>query len=116
MRRLSTSLYLQVLLGVALGIVVGLFAPHFGLQLQPLANGFDFANGRDLIVVESPEAMAEEILRLSSDAEARRKIEANTREAALQYGWKEIAQRQTRLYESLTQLPSLPSAVSPFRG
>jgi len=39
-RRLSTSLYLQVLLGVALGIIVGLFAPHFGLQLQPLANGF----------------------------------------------------------------------------
>jgi glycosyltransferase involved in cell wall biosynthesis len=73
-------------------------------------NGFDFANGRDVIVVGSPEAMAEEILRLSSDAEARRTIEANARQAALQYDWKEIARAQTELYEnlSLNQPPSLP--------
>ena len=65
-------------------------------------NGFDFANGRDVIVVESPEAMAEEILRLSSDAEARRTIEGNAREAALQYDWKKIARAQAELYESLS--------------
>jgi glycosyltransferase involved in cell wall biosynthesis len=66
-------------------------------------NGFDFVNGRELIVVESAQAMAEEILRLSSDAAARRKIEANAREAALQYDWKEIAEQQLRLYESLSR-------------
>ena len=70
-------------------------------------NGFNFANGRDLIVVESPEAMAEEILRLSSDPDARRTIEANAREAALKYDWKEIARAQADLYESLT-LPVKP--------
>jgi glycosyltransferase involved in cell wall biosynthesis len=66
-------------------------------------NGFDFANGRDLIVVESPEAMAKEILRLSADAEARTKIEAKAREAALKYGWEEIALAQAELYERLGQ-------------
>jgi len=37
---LSGALYLQVLLAVAVGIGIGLFAPHLGVQLQPLANGF----------------------------------------------------------------------------
>ncbi len=81
-------------------------------------NGFDFANGRDLIVAESPQTMAEEILRLSADVAARKTIEAHAREAALQYDWKEIAQRQTRLYESLSpgQPSSVPAAVLPVRG
>ncbi len=67
-------------------------------------NGFDFANGRDLVVVESPEAMADQIQQLSSDAQARRAIEANAREAALRYDWKEIARAQAELYESLPVL------------
>ncbi|MEG9436088.1 C4-dicarboxylate transporter DctA [Edaphobacter sp. HDX4] len=40
MRRLFRSLYLQVLLAVIVGILIGLFAPSVGVQLQPLANGF----------------------------------------------------------------------------
>lgn len=40
MRRLARALYFQVLVAVAIGILIGLFAPHLGLQLQPLANGF----------------------------------------------------------------------------
>jgi aerobic C4-dicarboxylate transport protein len=40
MRRLFSSLYLQVLLAVIVGILIGLFAPSVGVQLQPLANGF----------------------------------------------------------------------------
>jgi aerobic C4-dicarboxylate transport protein len=40
MRLLSRSLYLQVLVAVVIGILIGLFAPSVGLQLQPLATGF----------------------------------------------------------------------------
>ena len=40
MRRFSETLYLQVLVAVAIGILIGLFEPRLGLQLQPLANGF----------------------------------------------------------------------------
>jgi aerobic C4-dicarboxylate transport protein len=40
MRRFSETLYLQVLAAVAIGILIGLFEPRLGVQLQPLANGF----------------------------------------------------------------------------
>jgi aerobic C4-dicarboxylate transport protein len=33
-------LYVQVLIAVAIGIVIGQFAPHFGASLKPLADGF----------------------------------------------------------------------------
>jgi aerobic C4-dicarboxylate transport protein len=34
------TLYLQVLAGVAVGVVIGLIWPHFGAQLKPLADAF----------------------------------------------------------------------------
>jgi aerobic C4-dicarboxylate transport protein len=39
-RRFLGSLYGRVLVGVALGVLVGLVAPDVGIQLKPLADGF----------------------------------------------------------------------------
>jgi len=39
-RRLLGSLYVQVLIAVSAGILVGIFAPDFGSQLKPLGDGF----------------------------------------------------------------------------
>jgi aerobic C4-dicarboxylate transport protein len=39
-RRVFGSLYVQVLIAVAAGILVGVFAPEFGSKLKPLADGF----------------------------------------------------------------------------
>jgi aerobic C4-dicarboxylate transport protein len=39
-RRFAGALYLQVLFAVGIGVLIGVFAPHLGLQLQPLATGF----------------------------------------------------------------------------
>ena len=39
-RRFFRSLYVQVLIAVAAGILVGVFAPEFGSKLKPLADGF----------------------------------------------------------------------------
>jgi aerobic C4-dicarboxylate transport protein len=36
----KSTLYLQVLGAIALGVCVGHFAPHFGAQLKPLGDGF----------------------------------------------------------------------------
>jgi aerobic C4-dicarboxylate transport protein len=38
--RILKSLYVQVLIGVALGILVGILAPKFGIELKPLGDGF----------------------------------------------------------------------------
>jgi aerobic C4-dicarboxylate transport protein len=40
MRRFANMLYLQVLVAVVIGALIGVFFPHLGIQLQPLANGF----------------------------------------------------------------------------
>jgi aerobic C4-dicarboxylate transport protein len=39
-RRLLGQLYIQVLIGIALGILLGLAAPGIAVKLQPLADGF----------------------------------------------------------------------------
>ncbi len=39
-RRLLGELYIQVLIGIAIGIVLALIAPHIATTLQPLADGF----------------------------------------------------------------------------
>jgi aerobic C4-dicarboxylate transport protein len=39
-RHLLTSLYGRVILGIAIGVVVGVFAPELAVQLQPLADVF----------------------------------------------------------------------------
>ena len=36
----SRSLYLQVLVGIALGVLIGRFLPHWGVKLEPLGKGF----------------------------------------------------------------------------
>ena len=38
--RWYTSLYLQVLMAVAVGVVLGYIAPHFAVSLKPLGDGF----------------------------------------------------------------------------
>ncbi len=66
-------------------------------------NGLDLAVGREVIVTRSAQEMAENILRLSTDAPGRKKIEAHAREAALRYDWREIGLKQSQLYEDLTR-------------
>ena len=39
-RRLLGQLYIQVLIGIGLGVVVGLVFPDFATRLQPPADGF----------------------------------------------------------------------------
>ena len=38
--RLISSLYFQVLLGIALGVLLGLLAPQYGVAMRPLGDGF----------------------------------------------------------------------------
>ena len=40
LRPLMGKLYVQVLMGIFVGLLVGLFAPNIGVTLQPLADGF----------------------------------------------------------------------------
>jgi len=40
MKRLFSSLYLQVLLAIVLGVLLGLFAPDWAVPLKPLGDGF----------------------------------------------------------------------------
>lgn len=40
LRPLMGKLYVQVLMGIFIGLLVGLFAPNIGVTLQPLADGF----------------------------------------------------------------------------
>src|SRR5580704_12484164 len=39
-RRLLGPLWLQVMLGILFGIVIGVFFPHFAVSLKPLGDGF----------------------------------------------------------------------------
>jgi Na+/H+-dicarboxylate symporter len=40
MKRIFSSLYLQVLVAIVFGVLLGQFAPALGTQLQPLGDGF----------------------------------------------------------------------------
>ena len=40
MKRITRSLYLQVIIGVIVGALIGHFYPSFGVQLKPLGEGF----------------------------------------------------------------------------
>jgi spore maturation protein CgeB len=64
-------------------------------------NGLDVSDGHDVIVADSAAEMAEKILGLSAESEARKMIESCARETALRYHWSEIARTQARLYETL---------------
>ena len=64
-------------------------------------NGLDVTPGRDVMVTDSATDMAAEIVRLSSDAAARKLMEAGARETALRYDWGEIGRLQKQLYDAL---------------
>jgi glycosyltransferase involved in cell wall biosynthesis len=64
-------------------------------------NGLDLLPGHDVIVTDSAIEMAERIRSLSSDAAARKLIEARAHETALRYDWGAIARSQSKLYEAL---------------
>jgi hypothetical protein len=50
--------------------------------------------------------MAAKIMALISNPSMRKQIEANSREASLRYGWREIALKQSRLYDDLSRIPA----------
>jgi glycosyltransferase involved in cell wall biosynthesis len=65
-------------------------------------HGIDLERGRDVILAQNADEMANAIKRLLDDAEARRAIERSARlTAERSYGWDAIAQRQAELYRSL---------------
>lgn len=64
-------------------------------------NGLDVAAGRDCVVTETAEAMAEAIEELTGNAERRGAIGAQARETALRYDWKAMGQRQKDLYAKI---------------
>jgi len=71
-------------------------------------NGLDLAPGQEVLVTASAGEMAKTIVALVSTPDERRRIEGQAREAALRYDWREIARKQSRLYEELNPGPSLP--------
>ncbi|PWU05893.1 MAG: hypothetical protein C5B51_13485 [Terriglobia bacterium] len=65
-------------------------------------NGLDVTPGEDFILVKSPEEMARAIRELFQDPSRRGCLEtAARRRAERDYGWDEIARRQTELYREL---------------
>ncbi|HWE00549.1 MAG TPA: glycosyltransferase, partial [Bryobacteraceae bacterium] len=64
-------------------------------------NGLDLSSGSDVIVADSPGAMAKAIEELSRNPELRRQIERNARQTALAFDWRSIARRQSALYHQL---------------
>jgi glycosyltransferase involved in cell wall biosynthesis len=65
-------------------------------------NGLDLEPGRDFVLVNSGEEMADEIARLIRDPEARRALERIAREKAESaYGWDAIGRRQAAMYRDL---------------
>lgn len=65
-------------------------------------NGLDLEPGRDVIVAEAPEALAQAITWLLESPQERKTIEAQARRTVeRRYGWDAIAREQTRLYNSL---------------
>jgi glycosyltransferase involved in cell wall biosynthesis len=69
-------------------------------------HGLELERGTDVVVTDSAEAMAAAILRLLENPAERTVIEAQARQTVERvYGWDAIAREQTKLYESLLQLP-----------
>ncbi len=64
-------------------------------------NGLNLDRGKDVIVADAPEALAQAIARLIDSPEERRTLEAEARRTVeLRYGWNAIAREQARLYNS----------------
>jgi GT2 family glycosyltransferase/glycosyltransferase involved in cell wall biosynthesis len=89
----SAGTNIKVLEAMAMGRVV--------VSTPAGINGLDLASGQDVVVHSSPAALAESILKLSSDPSEREMIERNARAAALRYDWSAIAERQLALYRDL---------------
>jgi GT2 family glycosyltransferase/glycosyltransferase involved in cell wall biosynthesis len=64
-------------------------------------NGLDLAPGRDVAVATSAPDLAQQILWLSSNPDTRHAMEREARQSALRFDWREIAEAQSRLYDSL---------------
>ena len=91
----SAGTNIKVLEAMAMGrVVVATPAGIHGLDLHP---------DRDVMIARSGTEMAEKIRAIASDDQLRRSIERNARETALQYNWREIARRQSKLYDELTR-------------
>jgi GT2 family glycosyltransferase/glycosyltransferase involved in cell wall biosynthesis len=90
----SAGTNIKVLEAMAMGRVV--------VSTPAGINGLDVSPGIDLIVTTSAAEMAEMILSLSSTPELRKKIERRARETALRFRWREIAERQSQLYDTLS--------------
>ena len=76
-------------------------------------NGLDLEPEREVIVAGSANEMAARILALSADPATRRSIETNARKAALRFDWREIAARQSQLYNELCPTPINVPAAEP---
>ena len=84
----SAGTNIKVLEAMAMGrAVVSTAAGINGLNLNP---------GFDVIVTATPEEMADQIQRLSSDPVRRKEIERAARDTALHFDWTEIAVKQSR--------------------
>jgi len=69
-------------------------------------HGLELERGADVVVTDSAEAMAAAIARLLESPAERVAIERHARKTVGRvYGWDAIAREQTKLYESLLQLP-----------
>lgn len=69
-------------------------------------NGLDLANGRDVLVVDSGEAMASAIANLLADPVKRRALEQQARATVeREFGWEQIARKQAGLYQELMAKP-----------
>jgi glycosyltransferase involved in cell wall biosynthesis len=85
----SAGTNIKVLEAMAMGRVV--------VSTPAGINGLDLAPGRDVVVTESAAAMAEQIIALCADPDARCAIEREARKSALRFDWRQIAEAQLRL-------------------
>jgi glycosyltransferase involved in cell wall biosynthesis len=69
-------------------------------------HGLELGRGTDVVVADSAEAMAAEIIHLLNAPAERTEIEAHARQTVERvYGWDAIAREQKKLYESLLAAP-----------
>jgi glycosyltransferase involved in cell wall biosynthesis len=69
-------------------------------------HGLELGRGTDVVVADSAEAMAAEIIHLLNAPKERTEIEAHARQTVERvYGWDAIAREQKKLYESLLAAP-----------
>ena len=77
-------------------------------------NGLDLEDGRELLVANDPDAMAEAIIELIRNPARRREFEKRAREGAERdYNWDAIGRRQDEIYRSLFRVKSAPTSSSP---